>query len=105
LGEPDGFAAAAMAEIGLDIARHVPERLDDLEDMGFDLIVTLTPEAHHRALELTRHHPLEVEYWPTEDPTAAMGSREQRLAAYRLVRDALEERILQRFAAPVPAGG
>jgi protein-tyrosine-phosphatase len=99
-GELDPFAAAAMEEIGIDIHAHRPmtfEELDDLEGLNFDLIVTLAPEAHHRALELTRTLAAEVEYWPTADPTAIEGSREQRLDAYREVRDQLLERIRARF--------
>jgi protein-tyrosine-phosphatase len=99
-GELDPFAVAAMEEIGIDIGRHRPmtfEELEDWEGLGFDLIVTLSPEAHHKALELTRTLAVEVEYWPTGDPTAAEGSREQRLAAYREVRDQLLERIKARF--------
>jgi protein-tyrosine-phosphatase len=99
-GELDPFAVAAMAEIGVDIARHKPitfEELDDLEGLNFDLIVTLAPEAHHRALELTRSAAVDVEYWPTTDPTDAEGSREQRLEAYRAVRDQLLKRIRERF--------
>ncbi len=69
------------------------EDLDDLEGLNFDLIVTLSPPAHHRAIELTRTVAADVEYWPTPDPTAAEGSREQRLEAYREVRDQLVERI------------
>ncbi len=95
-GEPDPFAAAVMAEIGIDIARHKPatfEDLEDLEGLNFDLIVTLSPPAHHKALELTHRIAADVEYWPTADPTAAEGNREQRLAAYREVRDQLMERI------------
>jgi protein-tyrosine-phosphatase len=99
-GEPDPFAVAAMAEIGIDIARHKPvtfEELDELEGLNFDLIVTLSPPAHHKALELTRTLAADVEYWPTVDPTAAEGNREQRLEAYREVRDQLMERIRERF--------
>ncbi|HEX3972529.1 MAG TPA: arsenate reductase ArsC [Stellaceae bacterium] len=99
-GELDPFAVAAMAELGIDIARHKPhtfEELDDLEGLNFDLIVTLSPPAHHKALELTRTLAAEVEYWPTHDPTAAEGSREQRLDAYREVRDELMARIRERF--------
>jgi protein-tyrosine-phosphatase len=102
-GELDPFAVAAMGEVGIDIARHKPltfEELEDLEGLNFDLVVTLAPEAHHRALELTRTVAVEVEYWPTPDPTAVEGSREQRLAAYRDVRDQLMERIRARFAGP-----
>ena len=102
-GELDPFAVAVMAEIGIDIARHKPhtfEELDELEGLNFDLIVTLSPQAHHRALELTRTLAAEVEYWPTHDPTAIEGSREQRLDAYRGVRDELMARIRERFGRP-----
>jgi len=99
-GELDPFAVAAMDEIGLDIARHRPmtfEELEDLEGLNFDLIVTLSPEAHHKALELTRTIASDVEYWPTADPTLASGNREQQLDAYRQVRDQLMRRIKTRF--------
>jgi protein-tyrosine-phosphatase len=101
-GELDPFAVAVMAEIDIDISRHKPitfEELNDLEGLNFDLIVTLSPEAHHRALELTRTSAVDVEYWPTVDPTDADGSREQRLEAYRQVREQLLTRIRRRFAA------
>ncbi|MFL6795905.1 MAG: low molecular weight phosphatase family protein [Xanthobacteraceae bacterium] len=100
-GEVDAFAVTVMAEIGLDITGHKPitfEELEDLEGLSFDLIVTLAPEAHHKALELTRTLAAEVEYWPTADPTAIEGSREQRLNAYRDVRDQLMARIQARFS-------
>ena len=99
--EVDPFAVAAMDEIGLDIARHRPmtfEELEDLEGLNFDLIVTLSPEAHHKALELTRTLAADVEYWPTPDPTLASGNREQQLDAYREVRDQLMARIKSRFS-------
>jgi protein-tyrosine-phosphatase len=99
-GELDPFAVAVMAEIGLDLSRHRPvtfDELDEREGLNFDLIVTLAPEAHHRALELTRTSAMDVEYWPTADPSAVEGSRAQRLDAYREVRDQLLARIRQRF--------
>src|SRR5262245_3659394 len=102
-GELDPFAVAAMDEIGIDIAKHKPmtfEELEDWEGLNFDLIVTLAPEAHHRALEATRTLAAEVEYWPTPDPTGGEGSREQRLDAYREVRELLTRRIRERFASP-----
>ncbi|HLH93109.1 MAG TPA: arsenate reductase ArsC [Xanthobacteraceae bacterium] len=102
-GELDPFAVAAMDEVGLDISAHRPmtfEELDDWEGLNFDLIVTLSPEAHHKALDLTRTIAADVEYWPTPDPSDADGSREQRLDAYRQVRDMLLARIKERFGAP-----
>jgi protein-tyrosine-phosphatase len=104
-GELDPFAIAVMAEIGIDISRHKPvtfEELDEWEGLNFDLIVTLAPEAHHRALELTRTSAVEIEYWPTPDPSAIEGSREQQLEAYRQVRDQLLARIQERFAGQRP---
>ncbi len=98
--ELDPFAVAVLDEHGIDIARHKPitfEELEDLEGLNFDLIVTLSPEAHHKALDLTRTIAADVEYWPTPDPTAVEGSREQRLEAYRDVRDQLLGRIKDRF--------
>ena len=103
-GELDGFAVAVLGEVGIDISKHSPttfEQLDDWEGLNFDLIVTLSPVAHHRALELTRTLAAAVEYWPTLDPTVTEGQREQRMAAYREVRDQLMARIRARFAAPV----
>jgi protein-tyrosine-phosphatase len=104
-GELDPFAVAVMAEIGLDISKHKPvtfEELEDWEDLNFDLIITLAPEAHHRALELTRTSGTDVEYWPTADPTVVEGNREQRLDAYRQVREQLLERLRERFSRQRP---
>ena len=98
-GGSDAFAVAVMQEIGIDIASHHPQALRDLHDTSFDLIVTLSPEAHHQALELTRTMAVDVKYWPTFDATMMIGqgNREQILQAYRTVRDGLFQRIKQRF--------
>lgn len=100
--EVDGFAVSVMDEIGRDIADHKPmtfEELEDWEGLNFDLIVTLSPEAHHKALELTRTIASDVEYWPTPDPVGTEGTRERQLDAYRAVRDGLMDRIAARFGA------
>ena len=102
-GDLDPFAVAVMQEVGIDISRHKPttfEELEDLEGLNFDLIVTLSPPAHHKALELTHKVASDVEYWPMVDPTASEGSREQRLNEYREVRDQLMARIHERFGRP-----
>ena len=96
-GELDGFAVAVMDELGMGIAKHKPQTFEDLEDASFDLIVTLSPEAHHKALEFTRTLAVDVVYWPTIDPTAVQGSREAILGAYRGVRDSLQKRIMEAF--------
>jgi protein-tyrosine-phosphatase len=92
-GESDPFAVAVMEEIGVDMSRHRPHTFEDLEDSNFDLIVTLSPEAHHKALEFTRTMAVDVVYWPTPDATVTQGSRDAILAAYRDVRERLTTRI------------
>lgn len=99
--DPDPFVVAVMDELGVDTTHHRPKAFDDLEDDSFDVVVSLTPEAQHRAVELARGRAVEIEYWPTHDPTLASGSRETVMESYRAVRDALEARIRERF--PIPA--
>ena len=96
-GQADGFMIAVMEEIGVDLQNHNPKLIEELEDSSFDLIVALSPEAQHHALELTRTMACDVEFWNTFDPSMVEGSRESRLAAYRQVRDQLDLRIQKRF--------
>jgi protein-tyrosine-phosphatase len=100
--EIDGFAIAVMEEIGIDLQRHHAKTFDDLEDTSFDLVITLSPEAQHSAVEMTRTMACDVEFWNTVDPSVIEGSRDSRLEAYRAVRDGLMERIKARFGG---AGG
>lgn len=103
--EVDPFALAVIDELGGDLDGFHPKTFDELEDGSFDLVISLTPEAQHRAVELARNHATDIEYWPTFDPTLAEGSREQRLEAYRQVRDELARRIRERFGKPSTFGG
>ncbi len=96
-GEPDGFMISVMKERGINMSTHEPRTLEEIGESYFDLIVTLSPEAHHRSLEFIRSQAIDVEYWPTADPSTVAGRREQVLQAYRDVRDSLENRIRQRF--------
>ena len=99
-GNLDPFAVAVMEEVGIDISKHRPidfEGYEDLAGLDFDLIVTLSPGAHHKAIVLSHRIPAKIEYWPTPDATPTEGNREQRLDAYRAVRDELTRRIKERF--------
>ena len=98
--EVDNFAVAVLDEIGVDVHRHHAKTFDDVDPSSFDLIVTLSPEAHHRALDFTRNTATDVEYWPVPDATAVDGSRETRLQAYRQVRDLILQRLKTRFGVP-----
>lgn len=95
----DPFAVAVMAEIGVDIKDHHAKSFDELEDTSFDIVISLSPDAQHAAVELTRSVACDVEFWPVLDPTGMEGNREETLAAYRMVRDQLQKRILERFPA------
>ncbi len=95
----DPFAVAAMEEFGIDLRDHVAKSFEDLEDLSFDLVISLTPQAQHRAVELTRSMACDVEFWPSLDPTAVEGNRAEILAAYRSVRDSLWRRVQERFPA------
>jgi protein-tyrosine-phosphatase len=102
----DPFAVAVLDELGIDLSGHQPKSFDDLEDDYYDLVISLSPEAQHHAVELTRTSASEIEFWPMMDPTLIEGSREVRLDAYRALRDHLLERLRVRFPpkrAPVMA--
>jgi protein-tyrosine-phosphatase len=101
-GAVDGFAVAVMEEIGLDISRHRSKTFEELEDTSFDLVISLSPEAQHKAVEMTRAMACEVEFWNTFDPSVVEGNRETRLDAYRQVRDQLMRRIKERFPLAPP---
>ena len=105
LGERDLFVTAVMDEMGIDVGKHRPQSFADLEDSSFDVVISLSPEAHHRALEMTRTMAIEAEYWPTIDPSVTGGSREQILDSYREVRDSLLRKIRARFGTLAKAAG
>ena len=96
-GDVDPFAVAALDEVGVDLHRHHSKSFEDLTDANFDVIVSLSPEAHHRALEFARLLACEVEYWPTPDPSAVDGDRDRKLSAYRDTREHLLRRLKARF--------
>jgi protein-tyrosine-phosphatase len=96
-GDLDPFMVEVMDEIGIDLSRHNPKSFEQLEDSSYDLIITLSPDAHHHALERTRTMAVDVEYWNTMDPSYITGSRDRRIDAYRQIRDQLLARIKDRF--------
>ncbi|MDR3515770.1 MAG: arsenate reductase ArsC [Azospirillaceae bacterium] len=96
-GEIDPFVIVVMNEIGIDLSRHHSKCFEDLEDTSFDLVVSLSPEAQHSAVEMTRTMACDVEFWHTFDPTALEGSRDVMLSGFRTVRDWLDRRIRDRF--------
>jgi protein-tyrosine-phosphatase len=86
-----------MDEIGIDISRHRSRSFEQLDDEFFDLVISLAPEAQHRAVEMTRNSHCELKFWHMPDPSVVEGSREARLYAYRALRDMLMRRIREEF--------
>ena len=98
-GELDPMTVEVIDELGIEIGKYHPKTFEDMEDSSmFDLCITLSPEAQHRAIDLAHTSAIEIEYWPTMDPTIVEGNRDQRLDAYRATRDAIMKRIMARFA-------
>lgn len=103
--EIDGFAIAVCAEKNISLERHRSRSFDEMEEWGddlsgFDLIVALSPASQRRALDLTRHYHLDIEYWPIMDPTGMGQTREEHLVRYRQTRDQIEQKMLERFGPP-----
>lgn len=96
-GKLDGFAQEVLAEWNLSLEDHIPHMISDNDVLQFALVISLSPEAQHWAVELTRFGDMAIEYWPMPDPSLTEGSRAQRLDAYRSLRDLLKTRIEKRF--------
>lgn len=101
-GQSDPFTTVVLEEIGIDISDHCPKTFGELQNESFDLVISLSPEAQHKAVELTRTSDCMVEFWHTMDPSIVDGSRDQRLVAYRSIRDQLREKLSARFTSEHP---
>ena len=107
--EIDGFSIAVCKEMGIELSRHRSRSFEEMEQWGddlsqFDLIVALSPASQRMALELTRYHHLDIEYWPILDPTGLADARDAKLSAYRQARDQIRDRMLARFGPPTEVG-
>ena len=96
-GDKNGYMIEVMLEIGIDLSNHCSKTFVSLDDTSFDMIISLSPEAHHAAVELTRWMSCELIYWPTFDPDAIRGRRETRLEGFRQIRDDLIDKIETKF--------
>jgi protein-tyrosine-phosphatase len=104
--EVDGFAVAVCREVGIELSRHRARNFEEMRQWGddlsgFDLVIALSPASQRQALELTRFFHLDVEYWPILDPTGIGETREAKLAAYRMARDQIRAKMVERFGPPV----
>ena len=93
-------AIAAMREIGIDIAGHRSKSVEEFVDQRFDYVITVCDNAR----ESCPVFPGAVErlHWSFEDPAAVAGSNEERLAAFRRIRDQIDAR-LKKFTDAAPS--
>lgn len=100
--EIDGFSIAVCAEMGVELSRHRSRSFDEMDQWGedlssFDLVVSLSKASQQRAIDLTKHFHLSVEFWPIMDPTGMGETRETKLNAYRQCRDQIISQLTNRF--------
>lgn len=84
-------AIEAMREIGIDISGHWSKTVDELAGERFDYVVTVCD----RANESCPVFPGTTQriHWSFEDPAAVSGTHEEKLHAFRTVRDAIRRRL------------
>jgi arsenate reductase (thioredoxin) len=84
-------AIAAMREIGIDISGHRSKSVEEFAGQAFDFVVTVCDSAR----DACPIFPGATEriHWSLEDPAAVEGSEEERLAAFRRIRDQLRDRV------------
>ena len=101
--EANPFTISVLDEVGLDLSSHVPKSFDELNDSSYDLMITLSPDSHHKALQMTRTMSSIVEFWPIFDPTKAQGNREAIMDGFRSLRSILDLKIRSRFKIKTPS--
>jgi arsenate reductase len=82
-------AIAVLREIGIDISQHHSKAVADIPASEVDTVITLCAE-EECPLFLGNARRL---HWGLPDPSAAQGSEEARLDAFRKTRDELNRRI------------
>lgn len=84
-------AIAVMRELGIDISSHRSKSVDEFVGQPFDYVITVCDNAKESCPvfpgRATRIH------WSFEDPAAVEGPEEQRLEAFRRIREQIHERL------------
>jgi arsenate reductase len=105
--EPKGlnpFSVEAMKEIGIDISGHRSKNLKELmSKVTVQYAIFVCSSADDRCPSLAEFTGERL-YWPFEDPAAATGSHDEKLALFRQVRDQIDARIVEWLAELRTAG-
>lgn len=103
---PNGYvsplAIEAMREIGIDISAHRSKSVSEFARQHFDTVITVCDSAAEEC-PVFPGAPERI-HWSIWDPSAAIGSREEKLAAFRQVRDELASRLRGFLASGQAAG-
>lgn len=91
------MAIEAMRERGIDISHHRSKSYQEFLQQPFDDVITVCDAAAEACP--TFPGPARRQHWSFPDPVTAEGTEAQRLAAFRAVRDAIENRIRAWMAA------
>lgn len=80
-----------MAEIGIDISGQRSKTIAEFQGQSFEWFITVCDEAQQNCPVLPGVD--DVAHWSLEDPSAAQGTPEERLEAFRQVRDLIRNRL------------
>lgn len=94
-------AIAAMKEIGIDISGHRSKSVAEFEGQAFDYVVTVCDNARDQCPVFPAG--TQRIHWSFEDPAAVEGSEEERLAAFRRIRDQIHARVKAFYDEHAPA--
>jgi arsenate reductase len=84
-------AIAVMAELGIDISGHRSKHVGEFEGQAFDYVITVCDNAKESCPVFPGN--TQRIHWSVPDPAAVDGSGQERLLAFRRVRDSLAERL------------
>ena len=84
-------AIEAMREIGIDLSSHRSKSVDEFIDQEFDYVITVCDNANESCPVFPGN--AKRRHWSFADPVAARGTAEARLAAFRVVRDQIHEKL------------
>jgi arsenate reductase len=98
-GVVNPLAIAVMREMGIDISHHRSKHVNECFGTGFAYVITVCDNARETC-PILPGAPRQI-HWSLEDPAAATGTDDEKLAVFRVIRDEIHARIKNEFLARV----
>ena len=100
--EIDGFTVKVCDEINVKLSKHRVRSLREMEKEGgfigsFDLIIPLTKESSEEVYKYSAYSSVMIEDWTVDEPIQYENDIGQTLSSYRLIRDIIFDKIIERF--------